>query len=452
MMIKVRQAAVDAYNEMLTGRPGLLDQTKEELCQKMDEANLIFGGRMLSPYLRPYFLRREDLESLQKVCQGLWTAIQKVGKLAIENPALQTYLGLTDIERRLVSIDPGTSAFSPLARLDSFLTDTFQFVELNAETPAGPLYSDVASDIFLSLEVMKEFQKRFRLTPFRARERLLDVLLSEYKEFSGTNTKPQIAIVDYTGLPTQREFELCKDYFEQEGYTTIIADPRELRFVNGELRKEDFRIDLIYKRLLVNEMLEHVDECQDLIKAYEAGAVCLVNSFRGKLLHKKLLFGVLTDEQFAHIFTAEERSLIERHIPWTRRVEDKATTFEGKNVELLNFIKANQERLVLKPNDEYGGKGIYIGWAMSEPEWSKAIDEALKGDYLAQIKVGTSREVFPFLQPDGSVAFSDQLVDLDPMLFRGEVAGAFTRLSQTELANVTAGGGMVPVLIVEEEY
>ncbi len=451
-MIKVRQAAVDAYNDMLTGTSGLLDQTKEELCGKMDSANLIFGGRMLSPYLRPYFLNREDFDSLKNVCQGLWTAIQKVGKLAVEDRSLQDYLGLTEIERRLVSIDPGTTSFSPLARLDSFLTDTYHFVELNAETPAGPLYSDVASEIFLGLEVMKEFQKKFRLTPLRAREGLLDVLLSEYKEFSGTTNKPQIAIVDYTGLPTQSEFELCKDYFEQEGYSAIIADPKELEFSNGVLRKGDFRIDLVYKRLLVNEMLERVDECQALIKAYEARAVCLVNSFRGKLLHKKLLFGVLTDESFAHIFTPDEQRLINRHIPWTRRMEDKATTFEGRRIELLEFIRANQERLVLKPNDEYGGKGIFIGWSMSESDWSNAINESLRGDYLVQVKVGTSREVFPFIQPDGSVALSDQLVDLDPMLFRGEVGGAFTRLSQSDLANVTAGGGMVPVLIIEEEY
>ena len=45
---------------------------------------------------------------------------------------------------------------------------------------------------------------------------------------------------------------------------------------------------------------------------------------------------------------------------------------------------------------------------------------------------------------------AEQLVDLDPLLFNGVVGSAFTRLSSSELANVTAGGGMVPTFVIEE--
>jgi len=45
----------------------------------------------------------------------------------------------------------------------------------------------------------------------------------------------------------------------------------------------------------------------------------------------------------------------------------------------------------------------------------------------------------------------EQLVDLDPLLFNGVVEQAFTRLSTSELANVTAGGGMVPTFIIDEK-
>ncbi len=60
----------------------------------------------------------------------------------------------------------------------------------------------------------------------------------------------------------------------------------------------------------------------------------------------------------------------------------------------------------------------------------------------------TAREVFPALLDDGSVEFAEQLVDLDPLLFYGKVGSAFTRLSSTELANVSSGGGMVPTFII----
>src|SRR3712207_6901224 len=50
----------------------------------------------------------------------------------------------------------------------------------------------------------------------------------------------------------------------------------------------------------------------------------------------------------------------------------------------------------------------------------------------------------------GKWGMVEQLVDLDPLLFNGVVGSAFTRLSSNELANVTAGGGMVPTFIIED--
>ena len=75
-------------------------------------------------------------------------------------------------------------------------------------------------------------------------------------------------------------------------------------------------------------------------------------------------------------------------------------------------------------------------------------EEALRADYLAQERVTTSREVFPFVDETG-VHMIEQLLDLDPLLFFGKVSGAFTRLSSSSLANVTSGAGMVPTMIVE---
>jgi len=60
------------------------------------------------------------------------------------------------------------------------------------------------------------------------------------------------------------------------------------------------------------------------------------------------------------------------------------------------------------------------------------------------------REVFPALTTEGTIAFAEQLVDLDPLLFNGKVGSAFTRLSSNELANVSSGGGMVPTFIISK--
>ena len=105
---------------------------------------------------------------------------------------------------------------------------------------------------------------------------------------------------------------------------------------------------------------------------------------------------------------------------------------------------------MLKPNDDYGGHGIYIGWESSDGEWDAAIEQALAGDYLVQERVTTSRELFPYIdQNAGQVVMIEQLLDVDPLLFFGKVHGGFTRLSSSSLANVTSGAGMVPTLLCD---
>jgi uncharacterized circularly permuted ATP-grasp superfamily protein len=443
--------AVAHYHELLA-EANVAEETRALLDQGLERSKLIFGGRRLSPYLRPHFVLEEDFARITTICETVWSAIQKVKDAAIEDPAIIAELGLTEIERDLITIDPGYAAVSPTARLDSFLTDsTFSFVELNGESPAGIAYADAAYEIFSSLPVMKRFEETYQLRALAGRRDMLDVLLRSYEESLGQKSdhKPLIAIVDLKDLPTQKEFELFKEYFEAEGYPAIICSPDELEFRDGRLRSGDSEIDIVYKRLLVNEYLPIMDQYPALVDAYRANAVCMVNSFRSKLIHKKAIFAVLTSARYAHLFSDNERVAISEHVPWTRRVRAENSDYFGKEVDLLEFVVANRERLVLKPNDDYGGHGISIGWNSDETGWEEALQAALtNGDYVVQERVPTAREIFPAIQPDGTVEFIEQLVDLDPLLFNGKVRSAFTRLSATELANVSSGGGMVPTYII----
>ena len=445
--------AVAYYHKLLEDRE-LADTSLALLDEGLERSKLIFGGRRLSPYLRPHFVREEDFARVVRVCETVWNAIEKVKDEAVLNTQLLDELGLTPIERELVAIDPGYHAVSPTARLDSFLTEeSYSFVELNGESPAGIAYADAAYEIFESLPVMKRFAEKYNVRRFHGRPLMLKVLLDCHEEFLGRkpDRAPHIAIVDLKGMPTLKEFELFRDYFEAQGYPSIIASPDELEFANGRLRKLDFEIDIVYKRLLVNEYLPIMDEHPALLDAYRAGAVCMVNSFRSKVIHKKALFAVLTDARYARLFSSDEREAIAAHVPWTRQVRAGKSDYHGEEIDLLKFINERRDRLVLKPNDDYGGHGIYIGWNIDEIGWDEAICNALgNGDYLVQERVPTAREVFPALTDDDEINFVEQLVDLDPMLFNGKVGSAFTRLSSNELANVTAGGGMVPTFLISK--
>jgi len=446
--------AVARYHDLLADQK-LADDSVTLLNEGLEHAKLIFGGRRLSPYLRPHFVTETDFARITTVCETVWSAIQKVKDAAITDESIVNDLGLTDIERDLIAIDPGYSAVSPTSRLDSFLTQSaYSFVELNGESPAGIAYADAAYDIFSSLPVMKTFASEYNVRPLYGSRFMLDVLLESFEEFLGSRPEgtPQIAIVDLPDVPTVKEFELFRDFFARSGYPSVICTPQQLEFDGETLTVDGFKIDIVYKRLLVNEYLPIMNEYPALLNAYRAHAVCLVNSFRSKLIHKKALFAVLTDNKRAGLFSKVELEAIKLHVPWTRLVRDEQTEYKGREVDLLEFALANNERLVLKPNDDYGGHGITIGWNVDKTQWGKALEEALEnGDYLVQERVPTAREVFPALSAEGKMEFAEQLVDLDPLLFNGKVGSAFTRLSFTELANVTSGGGMVPTYIVSKK-
>ena len=175
----------------------------------------------------------------------------------------------------------------------------------------------------------------------------------------------------------------------------------------------------------------------------------MVNPPDGKILHKKASLAVLGDERNAHLFGAAERAAIAECVPWTRVVEERRTEHRGETVDLVAHVTANRERFVLKPNDEYGGAGIVLGWTVDAGEWEAAVRKALAEPYVVQERVPIPFEAYPSVE-GGAVRLLDRMIDTAPYVTDGEVVdGLLTRLSTAELLNVTAGGGsQVPNFVV----
>jgi uncharacterized circularly permuted ATP-grasp superfamily protein len=179
------------------------------------------------------------------------------------------------------------------------------------------------------------------------------------------------------------------------------------------------------------------------------GAVCLVDGFHCKVLHKKASLAVLSDEANAAMFDAADLDAIHRMIPWTRVVSERRTMFRGRPVDLVPFMLAERERLVLKPNDDYGGKGITLGWTVDATEWERAVREALGAPFIVQERVEIPSEPYPSWV-EGRVETFDRMYDTAPFVTNGATMdGLLTRLSTAKLLNVTAGGGStVPTFVV----
>jgi hypothetical protein len=277
----------------------------------------------------------------------------------------------------------------------------------------------------------------------------VQTLLRIYREWGGRKL-PRVAIVDWPGVSTYHEFILFQEYFARHGIESIIVDCDDMAYENGTLYASGKAVDFVYKRVLTHELLERYGTRHPIIYAVRDRAVCMMNRFSCKLLHKKASLAVLSDERNASLFTAGELDAIHRHIPWTRRVEERTTQHDGQVIDLLPFILSNRDRLVLKVNDEYGGKGVVLGWDTSEGEWAEAVQVALSRPSVVQERVALGTEDFPVVLSDGGFGIEPRFVDFDPFIFDATYAGGcLTRLSRGGLLNVTAGGGTtVPTMVV----
>src|SRR5687768_13322543 len=359
---------IDHYHSLLD--PETARETHEHLTEQLQRRGLFFGDRPLSTVLRPRFIHPDQYRALQVAIHAVMPAFQKIYQAAMTDDGFRAQFRLNEWEEELVQVDPGFDAPSPTSRMDTFFDEeeTLWLCEYNAETPAAIAYTDVMTEVYYGLPVMREFSKHYEMRPLFGRHLMLHTLIDCYRQWGGRE-RPCIAILDWKEVPTYSEFVLFHNYFESHGYDCVIADPREVTYENGRLIADGEPIHIIYKRVLISELVERGGLDHPVVRAVLDRTVCMVNPFRCKILHKKASLAVLSDESNHHLFTADEVDAIKKYIPWTCLVEERKKNYQGEQIDLLPFLVENKDDFVIKPNDEYGGKGVVLGWETDSSEW-----------------------------------------------------------------------------------
>lgn len=442
--------AIGTWHDGLS--PAVAADSSGWLTEHLERRGLFFGKRPLCTVLRPRFLTPGQYDLLRARIAILLGAFDRALAAAIAHPQVMDRFCLLEWERTLALEEPRISA-SPVSRLDAFFDPgdgRLRFTEYNAETPAGSAYNDALSELFLSIPAAAPFVSRYAMRPLPVVPNVMHALLSTYAAWSGRRELPVIGILDWKEVPTYSEFVLFQEFFAAMGVRSVIADVRDCELIGGRLVAAGTPIDLIYKRVLIHELVNKGGLDHPIVRAVRSGAVCMVNPFRCKILHKKASLAVLSDERNGHLFDPVQREVIAEHVPWTRIVEERKTAFQGKTIDLLPWIADNRERLVLKPNDDYGGAGIVLGWEVDSATWTAALAKAVTEPFIVQERIGLPSESFPSYV-DGALHFADRIVDTAPFVFGGAYAdGCLTRVSTATLVNVTAGGGStVPTFVVE---
>jgi hypothetical protein len=442
--------AIARYHKLIESEPYIDLAWAKALQERIKTEKL--GGRPISPVLRPHFITNRQYAAVVKAAESLFSAINRVEELALANPALLARMQLLPAERMMAQVDPGYSFFSVTGLLDTALNNgSLRFVSHNADAPAGVVFGDVLADVFYDAPPVKEFRKKYKLSKIGGTKYLLSALLKAYKSFGGKTKKPHIAIVEFR-QPFQSseasEYTLLAEMFAREGCPTEITSPDQLEYRNGVLRRGDFNIDIVYRRVRLQEFLVRFDLSHPLVRAYKDRAVCMVNSFRSELGRKKAVFDLLTDDAVTSKFPAVEKRAIKDFVPWTRMVQAAKTTYRGHTVDLPEFVMKHRTKLVLKPNDDSAELNSFRGAETDDLGWEKALRQAMRVPYVVQEVAEPARAVFPLMQY-GSLMMKEMQIDVHPHSFLGKVHGCSSWLSVAGSSGFSTLTGLAPTFLLE---
>lgn len=429
----------------------IMDNKKEhiedykKIFKTIEESPAKYQGKPVKFLNQPLFFLEEDYRGLKNITDHMVDILNKVIKQYLEDRTFRSYFDFEPLLEKLILKDPGYSVNIPMARFDVFYKSNgdLQFCELNADGSSGMIHARELQEAIGNSLVMGELKKNYNIKGFELVDSWAKALLENYKEFSKGEEKPQIAIVDFLGEAFSSEFEEFKKTFENLGCKTVIADMRDLVYKEGKLYYEDFRIDCIYRRAVTWEVIENQEKVQGFINAYLDGNVCVVGPLRTQLIHNKIIFSILNDPVKTSFLSKEDRSFIEKHIPYTR-------IFDPKNKEMLKKTIENKDKFVLKPMDKYDSFGVRMGLDHNKDQWLEVINKEAKEEYILQEVCQVPRLPMAIFEKD-NVGFQENNYILGLFVYNEKLQGLYTRTGTKNVIGSAVACDTVPNFIISRK-
>ena len=420
----------------------------EELQQRMRQHRLTDSGRLLSPVLRPFFVTQKQLDSLTKVASQLSAILDKLAVMILSQPALLNRLVMLPAEKSLFTVDPGYQPFSVAGSFDASMSGTGCLISgIDASVSLGLGYANGLADLFLDLPAIKEFRRNGQKVTKLPARKVAQSLMSAWQQFGG-NGKPNVAVVDWAHANEGgSDGELLAELLAAQGMLTRFASPEKLVLEDGVLKSAGQKIDLVVRRISTRDLVTRWDLSHPLLQAYRAHAVCVVNSFRAEFAQRRAFLELLTDEKVIAGLTSNEKKLLRSSVRWTRVMSARRVQFEDQEIDLLDWVVKNRERLLLIPDQPGTEARTYAGSEMTSVAWEWAVRQSLRSPYVVQDCKPQSREVFPFFQY-GELKLRQVDVTLRAQVLGSELGDCTAVLHARSAGGVTPLG-IAPVLLAE---
>ncbi|MDQ7803619.1 hypothetical protein Q5425_07745 [Amycolatopsis sp. A133] len=208
--------------------------------------------------------------------------------------------------------------------------------------------------------------------------------------------EPVVAILESPGGMTTygRQRRSSAEMLVRNGIDCRAGEIGDLEFRGGKPYLDGTGVDVVLRYYGLEEMLARPD-CDELLepvfRAHEAGTVVVwtpTNVFGNKGTLAML-------SEYAEVFTAAERAVIERVLPWSRMLGRPGA---GPDTGRIEDCVQRQDDLVFKPTGLYGGQGVVIGREVDARTWRETLEAGSRTGSLVQEVVRPNLE--PVIDPD----------------------------------------------------
>ena len=343
----------------------------------------------------PTFLSPQLRTEIHRVNLGLTRLIRQIPRRLFANDPhrLRDFYGLDDGEAEpICTLLEGPEALdATLARGDLILTETgFQCLECNLTGNLGGENSDRIAALCLAVPALEGFFESTGVVPMvRDTSHLVLVHIIRRTLALGFADSGEVNLARLTP-PTAKIDERVVEYARQKYRAALDTVDPDLR---GEILLVPFSgLEVSRGRLACHGQVVHavtegyLDRYPpEIVDRAVAGDALFFNGPVPRVLDDKRNLALLSEAAADGALSESESELVDRHVPWSRLVRYRPTSFRGRQGAVPEILLASPEDFILKPAKALGGKGIVFGAVASREEWKLAVDRALReGAWMAQ--------------------------------------------------------------------
>ncbi len=281
---------------------------------------------------------------------------------------------------------------SAISRVDAILTSTgFKAIEINIGSGLGGLTLGYLGPLYKQQPLIKRFleSRGFEASYLDSVELELAHMVAEVQAAGLGDDEINLGIL--IAPPGHVLHDLHPRWIYEQAYERVKADwEPSLKGKIAVFDRHHYEVrggKVWADGVPLQAIAEHHDVAtpNDLFRAFKAGTLVLFSGPPANLLCDKRYLALLSTMSETGLLLPDEKSIIDRFLPWTRMVQPGQIRFEAHTGDTAEVLLRARQRLVLKRVDTSSGQDVVVGPFASVASWEETIGRALReGNWLAQ--------------------------------------------------------------------